>query len=278
MKMMTRLLISATMLVVLAAPSASALTIITSFVGGNPPAETTGGGNMMDIVNAAARIWESAYTDDATITLYFGWASVGDAGIHSILEQGGFPNREIKGIILFDNSGSAKFYLDPTPDSNEEFSRRTVQYQDLGGGMINVARLFSGATGDAEGHVDLLSVALHEIGHALGMSGGNLSFVQEAQNGAILVLDPLAPEGTSIPLASNKSGITSHIDALKVVYGAVMAGISSDERRLPSDADILANAQVSGFTPAESESAASLTRVSPRTSPGVVSGGIAGRR
>ncbi len=50
-----------------------------------------------------------------------------------------------------------------------------------------------------------------------------------------------------VPLAINGSGVTSHIDAVRVTYGAVMAGVCGDERRLPSGLDILANAQISGF-------------------------------
>jgi hypothetical protein len=228
-------------------PNASALTVVTNFIGGVPPANAAGGGNLSDIVNAAARIWEAAYLDPVTITINFGWAPIGDAGTHTLMEQGGTPNRETTGLILFDNTGAAKFYLDPTPNSNEEFGRRTEEYQDLGGGQVNVARLFSNPVGDAAGHTDLLSVVVHEMGHALGMCAANSAFRQKAAVGTIRLADDLPFAGTVIPLATNNAGITSHFDALKVTYGAVMAGISGDERRLPSALDILANAEISGF-------------------------------
>jgi hypothetical protein len=264
MKIVLRLSMMAVMLMVLQVSQASALIVNTSFIGGNPPANAVGGGNLMDIVNAAARMWESSYSDPITINLHFGWAPVGDAGIHTLVEQGGSPNREITGLILFDNSGAAHFYLDPTPNSNEEYRRRTEEYQDLGGGLVNVARLYSSPTGEAVGRIDLLSVALHEIGHAFGMCAANTAFILTAKQGAVQISGDLAYAGTVIPLAKNRAGVTSHFDALLVTYGSVMAGVSSDERRIPSELDILANAQISGLTPAGTEVSQPLpSRVSP---------------
>ena len=233
---------------VILAPNATALTLETHYIGGTTPANAAGGGDLANVFNAAARIWEAAYGDEGTITLNFGWAPVGDAGTHTLIEQGGFPNREINGLILCDNSGAVAFFLDPTPASNEEYGRRTDESQNLGGGFINVARLFRDPAGNAVGRTDLLSVAIHEIGHALGICAANMAFMDEARDGGIQVTGDLPFAGTLIPLAANRSGITSHFNPLAVTYGSVMSGIGADERRIPSALDILANAQISGFS------------------------------
>ncbi|HYK92222.1 MAG TPA: hypothetical protein VE398_25895 [Acidobacteriota bacterium] len=245
--MAERILLTTLFLVLTQVAPASAIDIVTVYTGGAPPAESAGAGNLVDIFNAAARIWEEAYQDEFTLKLYFGWAPLDSAGNHSLVEQGGSPNRETVGIILFDNSGRVSFYLDPTPNQHEEYSRMTQESQDLGGGFINVARVFRNPVGEAAGHVDLLSVALHEIGHALGLCAANPNFIKESAHGFIDIAGRLPFAGTVIPLSANYSGITPHIDPVQVAYGSLMAGISGDERRIPSSVEILANAQISGF-------------------------------
>lgn len=238
-------------------PNLSALTIIRDFIGGAPPEDSVGQGNLIDIFNAAADQWEQAIRDPHTIILHFGWGSV-VGGTHQLLSQGGAPNRETEGTILFGNDrnieGHLKWYLDPTPRFNEEYLTFTETARDFGGGEIVVGRIYSNATGEANtgtGHVDLLSAALHEIGHALGMSLANPSFVAESRDGDIDVVAPRPFSGTTIPLAFNHFGVTSHIDPLFSTHHAVMAGLGSDQRNVLTPLDIVAVAQLSGFESAE---------------------------
>lgn len=235
--------------ILLSVSESSALTIVTRFIGGTTPvANTSGSGNLTAIVNAAARMWESVYEDSVTVTLDYGWSSIPDAGNHIALGFNEEGNRELVGMLLFDNSGATPFYLDPTPDLNEEYQQSDEEYQDFGGGLINVARIFRQPSAAAAGYVDLLSVALHEIGHAMGMSIGNHSFVEQSAGGIILFSDDLPFAGTVAPLASNNAGYIPHFDAVRVAYGCLMSGINADERRLPSELDILANAQINRYT------------------------------
>lgn len=248
--MRTRKLIPclAVMFILAIVPAASALDIVTQYIGGAEPADSVGGGNLPDIVNAAAHIWESVYSDPGTLTIYYGWGPSLDAGTHTLIDQGYSPNREIAGMIIFDNSGSNRFYMDPTPYLNEEYRGRTDEFQDLGGGSINVARLMKSPATTAAGELDLLSVALHEMGHALGMSAANRSFSEQCANALLIISGPTPFPGTEIPIGYNNTGIIAHFDALEIAYGSLMAGINAGERRLPSELDIVSNAQLSGFS------------------------------
>jgi hypothetical protein len=261
-------------------PDASAMHIITHVLDGATPINAVGKGNLADIARAAARIWESAYykakpaantmsgsatsfeskstpeseavaaaksyTDQFTLELYFAWAPAGSAGLHAPLAWDSY-NRETVGLILINNNGLTPYFLDPTPYSNEEYEKRVEESQNFGSRFLNASVVFTKPHAEAAKTVDLLSVILHEIGHALGMSAENPAFYATSWDGLLHI------GKDALPLACNKYGVTPHFSAINIRYGSLMSGINSDERRLPSEIDILANAQISGFMVKASE-------------------------
>lgn len=238
----------------LLAPATQAITIIRNFIpsgssfpgGGGvasgAPGNAVGAGTLTSVFNAAADVWESALQDNHTVTLSFGWQALssGTLGVHSLLSQGGSPNRETGGFIRFDSDGTSQFYLDDTPHSHSEWTTYTVTQANLGGGTMNVGRVYTGATGLAAGRIDLFSVALHEIGHALGLSSGNSSFTAGNGDLDVDVTSPRPYNGAQIPTISG-----AH---LNLSTALMFPSISSGIRRLTSEADIIANAEISQFS------------------------------
>ena len=241
-----------------ATPQAEALTLIRNFVeaseefpgmsevyAGDAPSNALGGGDLVDIFNTAADIWEAAIADDHTLTLNFGWAPLNSSkASHRLVDEGGTPHRETEASIRFDNDESFSWFLAPTPDLNEEFQDLTESTQDLGGGAINIERRYANTVADslADGHYDLLQTAIHEIGHALGMSNANDAYQVEKEDVDVDVTSPRPFEDSSIPIDG------SHFpDELEqtLLWGG---GLPRSERRYPSEVDIVANAQVSQFT------------------------------
>jgi len=226
--------------------NASAITILRNFVGGGAfpiaggsgtaaPGNAVGGGNLATIIDAAADYWEAALLDPHVFTINFGWQAL-PAGNLGVATQFNIPQPGFGGDIKFDSDGSSVFFLDPTPWENSEYNTQTLSSVNLGGGSINVGRVYSNANINEALNIDLFTVAQHEIGHLLGIAD-IFSFTTPT----LTTTAPRPNAGTVIPTTLIGGG---HINILPSL---MFPSFSSGVRRLQSEFDILAAAEANGF-------------------------------
>lgn len=251
---MPRTILAALGALLVLAPGASALTINLIYRGngqnlaefgtaGAAPTNTAGGGNLQDIMEEAASIWESTILSSHTLTIEYGWfPRTGNVlATHRRSSPSGPFGRETYGAVAFDNDNSSVWFLDSTPEDADEYSSYHELVVDLGGGTMNSARYFNASSGAASGRTDALGVALHEIGHALGITDSYYDYVLDTWwDGEIDVDSPLPFAGADIPIDGD------HITGLSNVL--MLGTIPNSRRRLPSQVDIMAIAEVSNWT------------------------------
>jgi autotransporter-associated beta strand protein len=264
----TRLVLSAAALAttLLPAPPAAAVNIVMSYNAGSsiePGADATGA-NLTAIMTYIEGYYQDIFQDSYTLNISFWWDNAanfsnptGTLAVHQLQTQGGVPNRETSATIRFNNSFT--WFMDATPENDSEFNMGQTLWRDLTAtqrsndfnfsgtipGTLEVG--FSGAAiaGEgATGATDLLTVALHEVGHALGMSeANNTTVAQTADND--YDFNSAYVFGSTIAAETATSTNEAHLD---LQFGVMQPTIPQSTRRRPGHADLFAMAAGNAFT------------------------------
>lgn len=258
----------ASVLILAAATPAPGITFDLTFpAGATNPNDPTGAG-LQAIAQEAADRWSDIIEDNYTMKLNVSYYTNDGAGngpcgngvqtaCAPIVSTNATQTRTLEGnLFVFANRN---WYIDPTPGDDDEFDMVQTQYIDLStaqqtagyAGMM-IERLLeigmrgssNGSDPNAGGGFDMLGTMLHEFGHHLGVTNQFLAATNETADDdydlpASLLggrnMDVLAAAGSefhfidSFPLLSN-------------------VGVGIGLRRLPTAADVLATAAVSGWS------------------------------
>ncbi len=206
-------------LVVNADITRAALVINLNFDDTNAPADGSpilGGATRaqaQNVIQAAADYWTTAFAGSSSSA---SWASGGTitqnidvtwgAQGNSTLATGGtsfFGNGSFAGgTLTFDNDGSSEFFVDPAPYDASPWIQSSTRSLTFNGVSMNVERVkFDAPAGVARTNSDMLTVAIHEIGHALGILSGYPGFLANVSSGNFTIGEPGPFQNAVIPVS-----------------------------------------------------------------------------
>ncbi|MFN0136853.1 MAG: hypothetical protein ACKVS9_12140 [Phycisphaerae bacterium] len=130
--------------------------------------------DIIPIFEAAAARWEDVLEDNHTITITYRW------------EEAGAPEACITAVDMFNRPTTATiriradvtWFMDPDPYDDDEFDMQPKLYRDMhpveqpeafGGAVPEVFEVGYNGAELANLSPDLLSIVLHEMGHAIGL-------------------------------------------------------------------------------------------------------------
>lgn len=245
---------------------ARAITINLTFDSGasdSPNFDSTGA-LLQPIMQAAADYWEDIIEDTWTIDIEYYYDNLSDAngtlGLHNNLD-GGPVAKPTTARIRFDttlNGVERLWYFDPTPTNHSEYDLQQTLYRDLnatnqsGGAnawfngappdLLEVGyrgNSAAGAPAAAQNGFDILSTAIHEIGHAIGLTGNVTS--PETNDGDYDVNTAFV-NGAVMAIGDNTNHISPGVALMCAGCGA------TNLRRMPTATDVFAAAAAAGWT------------------------------
>jgi hypothetical protein len=228
----------------------------TGIVAGSAPGTMAGGGNLDAIFQAAAQYWEALIPDNYTVTLDYGWGNTGNDSILAKTSTKSFsvvsPYRPAEAGVVIRNQNNPNWFADVTPTDNSEYASFQTLYANAALcngaasciGIMTTGLMYGSPTGSAAGNFDLLSVVIHEIGHALGLDPAYNAYDGQP-SGFIPLTAPLPYAGAHIFQLGGQGVLDGSQGNLG--HAVMQAFMSSGERRLISEADLLAVCEVSAL-------------------------------
>lgn len=217
-----------------------------------PPEFDAEASRLRTLVEAAADVYEDIIKDDFTINLAFTWGDLGDDGTLGVATTlNTSDGKPTVSRMRFNTNESVSWYLDPTPANHDEYDLIQTTVSDLS--SVDLVNSFSGSPPpllevgyaglrtNPQQTNDLYSVVLHEVGHAIGLTGPVIG--NSANDGDFDIRTDFIGGAAAGIFVSTEDDI-AHLAAPRTSMFPVFV---PDIRRLPSATDVFAIASAAGW-------------------------------